>query len=71
MSKKRECCCERKCGGFDPCKVALFLLILFRAGIISPNTGITLVLLFLLCCGTSCGSICSVGNSCGSLCGRC
>ncbi|GAA0180636.1 hypothetical protein SH2C18_32910 [Clostridium sediminicola] len=41
--------CNRSCG-FDPCRVALFLLVLNRAGIISPNTGIILVLLFLLCC---------------------
>ncbi|WP_461204720.1 hypothetical protein [Clostridium sp. DL1XJH146] len=62
MSKKCGYDTNCKCGGFDPCKVALFLLVLFRAGIISPNTGITLVLLFLLCCG---------GTSCGSICGRC
>lgn len=42
-----------KCGfgGFDPCKLALFLLVLKRACIIDNETGTLLVFLFLLCCG--------------------
>ncbi|WP_461204719.1 hypothetical protein [Clostridium sp. DL1XJH146] len=43
----RDCCCS----GINPCKVALFLIILKRTGIISPNTGTLLVYIFLLCCG--------------------
>ncbi|MCY6369661.1 hypothetical protein [Clostridium ganghwense] len=38
-------------GGFDPCKLALFLLVLKRACIIDNETGTLLVFLFLLCCG--------------------
>jgi hypothetical protein len=67
MSKKckYECRCNNKCGaiGIDPCKCALFLLVLNRAGIISPNTGTILVFLFLLCCG-GCGGNASQGLCC-------
>lgn len=38
-------------GGFDPCKLALFLLVLKKACIIDHETGTLLVFLFLLCCG--------------------
>jgi hypothetical protein len=38
------------CGGFDPCKLALFLLILKRACIIDHETATILIFLFLLCC---------------------
>lgn len=38
-------------GGFDPCKLALFLLVLKKACIIDHETGTILVFLFLLCCG--------------------
>ncbi|MCY6355426.1 hypothetical protein [Clostridium sp. ZS2-4] len=67
MSKKSKCncccCCGYGnrggnignvgcgCGGFDPCKLALFLLVLKRANIIDNETGTLLVFLFLLCCG--------------------
>lgn len=52
------CGCNRG-GGFDPCRVALFLIVLKKAGIISPNTAALLVFLFLLCCGQrSCQSLC-------------
>ncbi|GAA0180637.1 hypothetical protein SH2C18_32920 [Clostridium sediminicola] len=58
MSKK--CRCNRGCGcGIDPCRCALFLLILCKAGIINQNTGSILVFVFLLCCGFGCRqSIC-------------
>lgn len=41
------------CGicGFDPCRLALFLLVLKKACIIDHETGTLLVFLFLLCCG--------------------
>ncbi|WP_461204721.1 hypothetical protein [Clostridium sp. DL1XJH146] len=48
MSKCKNNC---SCCGIDPCKVCLFLLILFRAGIINQNSGSILVFIFLLCCG--------------------
>lgn len=38
------------CGGFDPCRLALFLLILKRACIIDHETATILIFLFLLCC---------------------
>lgn len=38
------------CGGFDPCKLALFLLILKRACIIDHETATILIFLFMLCC---------------------
>lgn len=39
------------CCGFDPCRLALFLIVLKRACIIDSETGTLLVFLFLLCCG--------------------
>ncbi|WMJ79473.1 hypothetical protein RBU49_11285 [Clostridium sp. MB40-C1] len=39
------------CCGFDPCRLALFLLVLRRANIIDSETGTILIFLFLLCCG--------------------
>ncbi|MEL7596884.1 MAG: hypothetical protein AAGU01_01640 [Clostridiaceae bacterium] len=60
-----DCCCGCRnmgnvgnvgnvgCGicGFDPCRLALFLLVLKKACIIDHETGTLLVFLFLLCCG--------------------
>lgn len=57
-----DCCCGGRnmgnvgnvgCGicGFDPCRLALFLLVLKKACIIDHETGTLLVFLFLLCCG--------------------
>ncbi|WP_073339038.1 hypothetical protein [Clostridium grantii] len=58
MSK--NCGCNNKSCGIDPCKCALFLLVLSRAGIINQCTGTILVYIFLLCCGFGCqsGSLC-------------
>lgn len=48
------------CGGFDPCRLALFLLILKRACIIDHETATILIFLFLLCCkGFSSRGICA------------
>lgn len=44
------------CGGFDPCRLALFLLILKRACIIDHETATILIFLFLLCCSKGFGS---------------
>jgi hypothetical protein len=51
------------CGGFDPCRLALFLLILKRACIIDHETATILIFLFLLCCSRGFGSrgICAGG----------
>ncbi|MBE6042935.1 hypothetical protein [Clostridium thermopalmarium] len=50
------------CGGFDPCRLALFLLILKRACIIDHETATILIFLFLLCCrGFGSRSICAGG----------
>lgn len=38
------------CGGFDPCKLALFLLVLKKACIIDHETATILIFLFMLCC---------------------
>lgn len=71
----RRCRCERRfpvagiadvgglgCGGFDPCKLVLFLLILKRACIIDHETATILIFLFLLCCrGFGSRGICSGG----------
>lgn len=60
MSRRsRECCCGfagpvagigAGCGGFDPCRLALFLLILKKACIIDAESATILIFLFLLCC---------------------
>ncbi|KGM95857.1 hypothetical protein Z968_08150 [Clostridium novyi A str. 4552] len=47
---------ESGCGGFDPCRLALFLLILKRACIIDHETATILIFLFLLCCSRGFGS---------------
>ncbi|MEA4826372.1 MAG: hypothetical protein VB130_07030 [Clostridium sp.] len=50
------------CGGFDPCRLALFLLILKRACIIDHETATILIFLFLLCCrGFGSRGICAGG----------
>ncbi|MCY6484448.1 hypothetical protein OW763_08865 [Clostridium aestuarii] len=62
MSKR---CSSRRCscGGFDPCKLALFLIVLRKSCIIDAETGTLLIFLFLLCCGGLCKSgICCCGR---------
>lgn len=73
MSRRsRECCCGfgpvagefglggLGCGGFDPCRLALFLLILKKACIIDAESATILIFLFLLCCkGFGSRGICS------------
>lgn len=54
------------CGGFDPCRLALFLLVLKRACIIDHETATILIFLFLLCCkGFSTSGICASGYGYG------